>query len=299
MLPEHDIVVFGGGGTRGIAFAGALEALRRHGLDWGLRCPRLSTAAGCSIGAMTALLIVLGFSAHEIGQLVLNTPFDRLVSLDPMQMLRVVTEGSLGLDPGHTLRDWLATQISRKTTCDSGQARRLTLGELKVKTGMNLVCVATRLDTRGAFVLSSEATPDVPVVDAVQASMALPPLFQPVDVQGVLCSDGGIVNNFPIELFDESRVFGIRLTSTPQTIADVQGMRLPLIGFVNFVLRILTSTNDESSFAALSPALRRRIITIACGKVSTIESDVDAVKGLLFDAGLRCAESFVGTKTNG
>jgi predicted acylesterase/phospholipase RssA len=242
---------------------------------------------------MTALLIVLGFSAHEIGQLVLNTPFESLVSLDPMQMLRVLTEGSLGLDPGHVLRQWLATQISRKTTCDIGQAHRLTLGELKTKTGMGLVCVAARLDTRKEFVLSSDATPDVPVVDAVQASMALPPLFQPVEVQGVLCSDGGLVNNFPVNLFDESRVFGIRLTSTPQTIADVQAMRLPLIGFVNFVLRILTSTNDETSFAEVSQNLRMtRIITISCGKVSTIESDVDSVKGSLFDAGVVAVEKF-------
>lgn len=293
MLPDHDVVVFGGGGTRGIAFAGALEALRRQGVDWGLRCPKLSTAAGCSIGAMTALLIVLGFSAHEIGQLVLTTPFERLVSLDPMMMLRVLTEGSLGLDPGHVLRDWLATQIARKTTCDIGQAKRLTLGELKQKTGMNLVCVTTNLETRSEFVLSSEATPDVCVVDAVQASMALPPLFRPVDIQGVLCSDGGLVNNFPVSLFDESRLLGIRLTSTPQTIADIQSMRLPLIGFVNYVLRILTSTNDENSFANSSQSLRdTRVITIACGKVSTIESDVESVKGSLFDAGIRSVKEF-------
>lgn len=293
MLPEHKAVVFAGGGTRGIAYAGALEALRKRGVDWGLRCPRLETAAGCSIGAMTALLIVLGFSAHEIGQLVLNTPFEHLVSLDPMQMLRVLTEGSLGLDPGNVLRDWLAVQISRKTTCDPGQAKRLTLGELKSKTGMNLVCVTTNLQTRDAWILSSDTTPDIVAVDAVQASMALPPLFQPVEIQGVLCSDGGLVNNFPMSLFRESDVIGLRLSSSPQTMEDIRKMRLPLIGFINAVVRILTTSNDATSFASISDGLKSRVITILCGKVSTFESDVASVKDALFQAGAHAVDDFL------
>jgi hypothetical protein len=294
MLPDHDTVVFSGGGTRGIAYAGALEALRQRGIDWGLRCPKLHTAAGCSIGAMTALLIVLGFSAHEIGQLVLNTPFEHLVSLDPMQMLRVLTEGSLGLDPGHVLREWLATQIASTTTCYVGQAKRLTLGELKTKTDMNLVCVTTNLETREEWILSADATPDVIVVDAVQASMALPPLFRPVEINGVLCSDGGLVNNFPMSLFPESRVLGMRLMSTPQTIADIQSMRLPLIGIINYVVRILTSSNDASSFASLQEGVRStRIISISCGKVSTFEADVSTVKDCLFQAGIQAVRTFL------
>jgi NTE family protein len=293
MLPEHTTVVFAGGGTRGIAYAGALEALRQKGIDWGLRCPKIQTVAGCSIGAMTALLIVLGFSAHEIGQLVLNTPFEHLVSLDPMQILRVLTEGSLGLDPGNVLREWLASQISRKTTCDTSQAKRLTLKELKAKTNMDLVCVTTNLATREQWVLSSEATPDVAVIDAVQASMALPPLFQPIEIQGVLCSDGGLVNNFPLNLFSETDVVGLRLLSTPQTITEMQSMRLPLIGFINYVVRILTTSNDASSFASISESMRKtRIISILCGKVSSFESDVASVKDSLFQAGVSAVKEF-------
>jgi predicted acylesterase/phospholipase RssA len=293
MLPNHTAVVFAGGGTRGIAYAGALDALRRQGIDWGLRCPKVKTVAGCSIGAMTALLVVLGFSAHEIGQLVLNTPFEHLVSLDPMQMLRVLTEGSLGLDPGNVLRDWLATQIARKTTCDVTQAKRLTLSELKAKTDLSLVCVTTNLVTREQWILSPETTPNVVVVDAVQASMALPPLFQPVEIQGILCSDGGLVNNFPLSLFEEDEVVGLRLMSTPQTIPDIQAMRLPLIGFINYVVRILTSSNDSSSYASISESMRTtRVISISCGKVSTFESDVASVKDSLFQAGVDAVTKF-------
>ena len=293
-LPDHQVVVFSGGGTRGIAFAGALEELRLRGIDWGLRCPKLHTAAGCSIGAMMALLVCLGFSAHELSQLVLNTPFDHLVSLDPMHILRVLTEGLLGLDPGHVLREFLAKQICRKTTLDVSQAMRLTLGQLAEKTGMSLVCVATNLETRQPIIMSSRATPDVIVVDAVQASMALPPLFRPVEIQGVLCSDGGIVNNFPINLFDEDEVLGLRLSSTPQTLPEIQAMRLPLLGFINYVIRIASNSNDANAWDSLSESLRTtRVITIACGKVSTFESDVSSVKDSLLHAGTTAVKEFL------
>lgn len=293
MLPDHKVVVFSGGGTRGIAFAGALEFLRQSGIDWGLRCPRIHTVAGCSIGAMTALLICLGFSAHEIGHLVLNTPFDHLVSLDPMDILRVLTDGSLGLDPGHVLRDWLAKQISRKTTLDSEQAKRLTLGDLATKTGMALVCIATNLESRTPWIFSSHATPTIRVIDAVHASMALPPVFRPVEIDGILCCDGGLMNNFPIDLFDESDVIGLRLQSTPQTLSDIQGLRLPLVGFINYILRIALSFHDDDAWTSLPESLREtRIIRIACGKVSTFESDVAAVKHALFEAGQTAVREF-------
>ena len=298
-LPNHNVVVFSGGGTRGIAFAGALEELRLQGIDWGLRCPKLHTVAGCSIGAMTALLVCLGFSAHEVSQLVLNTPFDHLVSLDPMHILRVLTEGLLGLDPGHVLRDWLAKQISRKTTLDLSQAKRLTLGELAEKTGMALACVATNLETRQPMMLSSRSTPDVIVVDAVQASMALPPLFRPVEILGTLYSDGGLVNNFPINFFDEHEVLGLRLSSTPQTLPEIQAMRLPLLGFTNYVIRIASSSNDSNAWESLPVTLREtRVITIHCGKVSTFESDVSAVKDLLLQAGTTAVKKFLQSHTS-
>ncbi len=38
-----------------------------------------------------------------------------------------------------------------------------------------------------------------PLIDTLIASSALPPVFSPVEINGSLYSDGGILNNFPIE----------------------------------------------------------------------------------------------------
>ena len=293
MLPPHTTVVFSGGGTRGLAFAGALESLRKRGIDWGLRCPRLETVAGCSIGAMTALLICLGFSAHEIAHLVTNMSFNDLVSLEPMQVLQVVTAGSLGLDPGQILRNWLSTQIALKTGLDVAASQRMTMAQLQEKTGMNFVCVATNVETRKMIEFSAARTPGVAVVDAVRASMALPPLFQPVDIAGTLYSDGGLVNNFPMDLFPQDSVLGLRLCSTPQSLKDIRSMRLPLLGFVSYVLRVTAMHADAAAWEALDENMRNtRVILLPCGKVSTFESDVASVRDQLFRSGEKGVDDF-------
>jgi hypothetical protein len=247
---------------------------------------------------MTALLICLGFSAHEIAHLVSTMSFDDLVSLEPMQVLQVVTSGSLGLDPGHTLRAWLSQQISSKTGLDVAASQRMTMEQLREKTGMNFVCVATNVETRKIVQFSSEHTPHVPVVDAVRASMALPPLFQPVDIAGVLYSDGGLINNFPVDLFPRETVLGLRLASTPQSLKDIRSMRLPLLGFVSYVLRVAAMHADASAWDKLDDTVRAtRVVLIPCGKVSTFESDVGSVKDQLFRAGETGMDDFWEGKT--
>lgn len=296
---DHSIVVFSGGGTRGIAFAGALETLRKEGIDWGLRCPKLETVAGCSIGALMALLVALGFSAHEVAELVLTTQFHHLVNLEPMQMLRVATSGALGFDNGCVLQTFLAKQIARKTTFDVKTATKVTFAQLHEKTEMNLCVVATNLKTHNLQVFDKHSTPDVSVVDAVRASMALPPIFEPVQIGDEILCDGGLLNNFPVDLFDPTLVVGLRLASTMKTIAEIQSSSFPLLPFVNHVLRISALASDAAAWFALDANVRNtRVINIPCGNVSTFESDVNSVKDKLFKAGEESALSFLKGKPN-
>src|SRR4051812_2199206 len=58
-------LVFEGGGTRGIAYSGALMELQaRHALD------SVERVAGTSAGAIAATLFALGYSAEEISDLI-------------------------------------------------------------------------------------------------------------------------------------------------------------------------------------------------------------------------------------
>lgn len=93
------------------------------------------------------------------------------------------------------------------------QFGEMTLAEFYTATGIDLSLVAA--DTSGAqmLILNHRTAPDCPVVRAVRMSMSLPLLWEEVvwqkdwgtyrgrDITGHTVVDGGLLSNFPIELF--------------------------------------------------------------------------------------------------
>jgi NTE family protein len=89
----------------------------------------------------------------------------------------------------------------------------MNLAQFKEATGVDLSLVAS--DTSGAciLILNSRTAPDCPLVWAVRMSMSFPMLWQEVvwqpdwgpyrgkDISGHTVVDGGMLSNFPIELF--------------------------------------------------------------------------------------------------
>ena len=63
---------------------------------------------------------------------------------------------------------------------------------------MELVMVAADLNN-GSPVVFDSATPDLPLLEGVMASTALPPWIRPIEEDGQYRVDGGFVSNLPIE----------------------------------------------------------------------------------------------------
>lgn len=68
-----------------------------------------------------------------------------------------------------------------------------------------LKIVSANLSRRSLQLFSPERTPDVPVADAVAASICLPIIFAPWRIDKAAFVDGGIVSNLPAWPFDEER----------------------------------------------------------------------------------------------
>ena len=163
-------VVFGGGGARGWAYLGALSALKELGVDWGARKPPLREAAGTSIGAVTALAVVLGFSVDELTEFFAHTDELQLVSLNAA----LLVSGARALNDGSAMRE----HVSRMIRAKLGVAD-VTLGELRARTGMALTVATYELEGACTLHLGSFATPDLSTVEAVYASLAVPLVFSP------------------------------------------------------------------------------------------------------------------------
>ena len=190
-------IVFEGGGVKGIAYAGALHALDEFGLLTGIE-----RVAGTSAGAITAALVSVNYSPEEIHQIIGSTNFKTFE--DRWDPLRIVTK--YGLFKGDAFLSWIKERISAK-----GLDPNATFADFKARNCKDLHVFATDLNLQNVKEFSFETTPDVPVCEAVRASMSIPLFFMawrftnsnPDDHVYV---DGGTVYNYPIDAFDSGTV---------------------------------------------------------------------------------------------
>lgn len=158
-------LALGSGSARGWAHIGVIRALAEHGIVPDVVC-------GCSIGAF-------------VGAALANGDLDRLeqwvVGLDWSDVLGLVDVSfSSGLIKGNKLMAFFESHFKDRD-----------ISQLPLP----FACVATELAT-GHEVWLREGS----VAAAVRASIALPGLFTPVQREGRLLVDGGLVNPVPVSL---------------------------------------------------------------------------------------------------
>lgn len=154
-------LTLGGGGARGGAHIGVLRVLEEIGYQ-----PDVIT--GTSIGGIIAALVAAGWSADRIEELLYVIPFNYILTLD---------RSGKGLIGNEALREELCRHF--------GDAD---LRDLPIRVGLIAADV-----TSSEMILIDHG----PVVDAVMATMAVPGLFPPVEWNGRVLVDGGIVSNVP------------------------------------------------------------------------------------------------------
>jgi predicted acylesterase/phospholipase RssA len=74
--------------------------------------------------------------------------------------------------------------------------------ELQLK---ELYLTGTKISDASLRVFSADSDPDMPIVDAVRITMSFPGGFMPVEYQGYYYADGGIADNYPMQIFDKDK----------------------------------------------------------------------------------------------
>lgn len=203
--------VFSGGGVKGIALAGAYEALEEKGF-------RFKRLAGTSAGAIIAAFIASGYTSKEIHALIEEVDGEKLLdqrySFLPLKMLQWVSiYWRLGLYKGDTIEKWIADLLRAKGIRVFGDLQK---GSLRL--------IASDLTNGTMIVLPDDLVryglnPDMfPVARAVRMSCSIPYFFEPIklktDTDTATVVDGGVLSNFPIWLFSKERkrpVIGVTL----------------------------------------------------------------------------------------
>lgn len=192
-------LIFEGGGVKGVAYLGALGVLEEKGI-----LPNIERIGGTSAGAIIGVLIGLNFSLKEVEEILLNLDFSKFLDDSVglvMDSVRLLTE--YGWYKGDTFRNWLGDLIAAKTGNPNATFKDI----VTVGAGFKeMFFIATNLSTRSSTVFSAEHTPDTCVADAIRMSMSIPLLFAAKrDADNEIYTDGGILDNYPIKLFDQKK----------------------------------------------------------------------------------------------
>jgi NTE family protein len=213
--PDHEYqnLAFKGGGIRGIAYMGALEKLDELGIVDGIQ-----RVAGTSSGAIAATL--LSFRLPVADTLALFNDLD--LSSIPQKnnheriekILTIANPGSYkrlfdnyGWYSSEYFYQWISQVVAEK--CKGNP--RATFRYFKNIGFRDLYIVASNISRHRPEIFSFESTPDVAVADAVRLSMSIPLYFEALRFdgrqfgQGDFYVDGGLFNNYPVELFDNPR----------------------------------------------------------------------------------------------
>lgn len=191
-------LVLGGGGARGGAHVGVLEVLEK------LRIP-IDCVVGTSMGSIVGGLYASGMSADEIAKQMREMDWKDLFQDKPSRAdlsFRRKTDDyiyAFGIKPGfNDGKLQFAPALIRGQKFDLA-LNRLLLPVIDVK-DFNLLpipyrAVATDIETGKSVVLGSGD-----LTRSIHASMAVPAVFDPVDIDGRLLIDGGISDNVPVNV---------------------------------------------------------------------------------------------------
>jgi NTE family protein len=183
---------------------------------------------GTSAGAITALTLSLGYSAKEIQEII--------GSMNPKKFndgnFLFLGAGSrlrkhYGLYKGNAFVRWAEKVIAAKTG-----NKDITFMELHDRKFLDLYVTGTSINNQKTIVFSHETYPTMKVKDAIRISMSIPFFFRAVfiDPRGHVLDkkeavgnydimvDGGLVANFPIQLFDMIDTAANMRVSNPHTL---------------------------------------------------------------------------------
>ncbi|WP_158976648.1 patatin-like phospholipase family protein [Cellulophaga sp. L1A9] len=168
-------LVLSGGGARGIAHIGAIKALEEHHIY-------PSYIAGTSAGAIVGGLYAGGCSWQQI--------------LDFFKTTQLFTFTNYAMSkPGFLDTEKFYEQFSTYLPIDDYSALKTPL----VVTATNLLDGTLKVFDSGIL------------IKTILASAAVPGVFAPVEIEGGYYADGGILNNFPVDLIKHKcdKVIGV------------------------------------------------------------------------------------------
>ncbi|MDY7218575.1 patatin-like phospholipase family protein [Denitrificimonas sp. JX-1] len=242
-------LVLSGGAARGLAHIGVLKALEEQGVV-------IDAIAGTSMGAVVGGLYAAGYSTAELVQLATELDWQQALSDAPSRQ-------DIPFRRKQDDRDFLVKQ--QLSFRDDGSLG-LPLGVLQ---GQNLALLLEKLFARAGAVEDFDQLPipfravaaDIATGEtvvfsrghlalAVRASMSIPALLTPVELDGRLLVDGGISNNIPVDIARQMGVDRVVVVDIGSPLAATESLQT-VFNILNQSVALLTRRNSDAQLATL------------------------------------------------
>ena len=217
-------VVLSGGGAKGMAHIGVLKVLEKAGIP-------VDIVTGTSIGSIVGGLYAIGYNAHSLDSMVRTQDWTYVIT-DKEDLRK---QSLLDRKKNNTYLFSTGLTIGKRDRGAGGLIRGKNLAELfqKLFVGYTdsldftndlkipFACVATNIMDNSEVVFHSGRLPQ-----AIRASMSIPAAFAPVRLDDMVLVDGGLKNNYPVDVAREMGaevVIGVTLNGKPKTAEDITG----------------------------------------------------------------------------
>jgi NTE family protein len=241
-----------GGGALGLTEIGVIKWMEENHIP-------VDRIAGTSMGSIIGSMYATGMTPEEIQKFAEKIDWDQAFLPEPgytelsyrrkQDRHDFVVAAPLGLKHG----------LKGPNGLNSGQAAGLLLDRIAFADAgitnfddlpIPFRCVATDMQSGEAIVLHEGF-----LADAVRASMAIPGVFTPAQLNGRILADGGMVQNIPVETVRDmgaDTVIAIELHYPP---ADI-GQLGTLVGVLSRAIDVMITQNERYSLAFAKAKVR-------------------------------------------
>ena len=234
-----------GGGALGLAEIGVIQWMEQNHIP-------VDRIAGTSMGSIIGAMYATGMSPAEIQKFAEDMDWDEAFLPQPVytqlsyrrkqDRRDFLIDAPLGLKYG----------LSGPNGYNSGQGVELLLDRIAFPESgvasfddlpIPFRCVATDMLSGEGVVLR-----DGPLAEAVRASMAIPGIFTPVEINGRVLADGGMVQNIPVETLldmNADAVIAVELRLPPGDRKELE----TLTGVLSRAVDVMIRQNERRSLA--------------------------------------------------
>lgn len=211
-------LVLSGGAAKGLAHIGVLKALEENEIP-------IDYVVGTSMGGIIAGCYAAGMSPDQIEAMALSEPFLRLVNGMPEKGFNYFYHQSdinphflkLNLSLDSILNMQLNTSIASDVSLNFALADMFSAAAAISHNNFDSLFVPLRVVAADIFTQNQVILKDGILSDAIRATQTVPFFYNPIRVDGKYLFDGGVYNNFPVDVamteFNPEVVIGVNVSS--------------------------------------------------------------------------------------